>query len=199
MKLSATTHKLQQGERATIVALGDSLTYGWMVKKGYLDFLHDMLLQKYPSGACEIFNRGIPGDTAEGGLYRLKEHVIDLQPDAVFIQFALNDAFSGYSPEQFYHNITTIIQRLRQDTGAEILLLTSAALAAPEDSALAERYYAWLMRAAEKEQVPIALVHEYWKKKIAGGIAFGDLLQADLVHPTAEGYRLMAEAIMEVF
>jgi lysophospholipase L1-like esterase len=42
-------------------------------------------------------------------------------------------------------------------------------------------------------------VHEYWKKKITDGIPFESLVQYDGVHPTEGGYRLMAEAVMELF
>ena len=45
----------------------------------------------------------------------------------------------------------------------------------------------------------MARVHEYWKTKIAEGAEFSNLVQYDRVHPTVEGYRLMAEAVMEVF
>lgn len=199
MKIEKTIEKLKAGKPLTIVALGDSLTYGWMVKKGYLDFLQEMLTEKYPKGKFEIFNRGIPGDTAEGGLHRLKDHVLDMNPDLVFIQFALNDAFIGYPVEQYRNNITAIISKLKQASSCEILLMTSVAPADPHEAGLAEPFYGALMAIAEKEHIPLALVHEYWKKKVADGVTFDKLVQADLVHPTTEGYRLMAEAIMEVF
>lgn len=45
MKPVATIAKLMAGIPLKWVALGDSLTYGWMVKKGYLDFLNDMIIK----------------------------------------------------------------------------------------------------------------------------------------------------------
>lgn len=68
MKPLRTLEKLECGSPVTIVAIGDSLTYGWMAEKGYLDFLGDMLLSKYRKAVLRIVNRGIPGDTAQGGL-----------------------------------------------------------------------------------------------------------------------------------
>jgi len=199
MKLEKTITRLSTGLPVTIVALGDSLTYGWMVQKGYLDYMQDMLSEKYPGSSCDIVNRGIPGDTAEGGLRRLREHVIEYAPHAVLVQFALNDAFCGYSPEQYERNIASIVHSLQQNTAADILLVTSISPGDARDDRLAESFYARLTAVAGQEHIPLARVHAYWKKKITGGMAHSDLLQADLVHPTTPGYRLMAEAIMEMF
>ncbi len=150
MNLQKTIHKLKTGQDLKIVALGDSLTYGWMVEKGYLDFLKEMLIAKYPRSILKIINRGIPGDTAEGGLRRLHDHVLKADPDLVFIQFALNDAFSGYPVERFQSNIMTITGKIKDDTSSETLLLTSTALD-DRDKHIAEKYYNSLKDIAGKE------------------------------------------------
>jgi len=197
-KPEKTIHKLKTGAPITIAALGDSLTNGWMVEKGYIDFLKEMILRKYPRADFTIINRGIPGDTAEGGLHRLSRDVLDKNPDLVFIQFALNDAFCGCPPERFRQNILAIIDSIRNRTASEILLLTSDALGSVQDIRLVDKYYEGLKDISENENIPIALVHEYWQKRISEGTPFHTLVQADQVHPTVEGYRLMAEAVMEV-
>ncbi len=197
MNIQKTIQKLAAGQTITIAALGDSLTYGWMVKKGYLDFLRQMLTAKYPGSIIKIINRGIPGDTAEGGLLRLHAHVIKTNPDLTLIQFALNDAFSGYPLVEFQNNIMEIVKKIKKYTLSEILLMTSSALDEREKHTV-EHYYNCLKFVAEKESVPVALVHEYWEAKISGGTQFSLLVQEDRVHPTEEGYRLMAEAVMEL-
>ncbi|MBN2109350.1 MAG: hypothetical protein JW832_18120 [Deltaproteobacteria bacterium] len=196
MKPEKAIAKLAAGESVRIAALGDSLTYGWMVEKGYIDFLQAMLKAKYPAAAIQLINRGIPGDTAEGGLRRLKAQVIDESPDLVLVQFALNDVFTGCPLAEYEKNIALIIERLQKDTAAEVLLLTSVALADPCEDSLALPYYERLEQAAQQRSVSIARVHAYWKDKAGGN--FDGLLQSDGVHPTAAGYRLMAEAIMQV-
>jgi acyl-CoA thioesterase I len=197
--LQKSIERLQTGKPIRIIALGDSLTQGWMARKGYLDYLSEMLKKKYPESRPSIVNRGIPGDTAEGGLYRLRGDVLDLDPDLVFLQFALNDAFTGVNPEVFKNTISAMISQIRSDTDAEILLLTSVPIMHGEEDFMAEKFYSRLIAISEEEKVPIVQVHQYWKKRIAGGVDFRSLIQFDLVHPNAEGYRLMAEAIMEMF
>lgn len=195
--LQKSIQKFTSGEPIRIIALGDSLTQGWMVRKGYLDFLAEMLEKKYPACDATIINRGIPGDTAEGGLFRLREDVLDGDPDLVFIQFALNDAFMGVDPGRFRNTIKLIVERTKADTEAEILLITSVPIMHDASDDMAERFYAILADIAEEEDVAIAKVHSYWKKKVSEGIDFRGLVQGDMVHPNVEGYRLMAEAIIE--
>ena len=50
MHLEKTIAKLQSGSDVTIVALGDSLTSGWMVARGYTEFLRDMLHEPLSQG-----------------------------------------------------------------------------------------------------------------------------------------------------
>ena len=199
MELRKSIQKLTAGDPLKIIAIGDSLTQGWMVRKGYIDFFADMLKAKFPRCNVTIVNRGIPGDTAEGGLYRLREDVLDGDPDLVIIQFALNDAFTGVPPVQFKNTVKTMISHIRADTDAEILLLTSVPIMHQDEDFMAENFYSRLIEISSEDRVPIALVHQYWKRKMAEGTDIRTLVQADMVHPNMEGYRLMAEAIMDMF
>ncbi|MCX8042770.1 MAG: GDSL-type esterase/lipase family protein [Desulfobacterota bacterium] len=198
MKPQATIQKLRHGIPLRWVALGDSLTYGWMVKKGYLDFLAQEITKTYPGAQLTFYNRGIPGDTAEGGLRRIGEHVLSMCPDIVSVQFALNDLFVGYTVGQFRANILKLIERIRQCSSCDILLVTSVALAHPDENDHAQAFYAALMDISQQEDIPCALVHKFWERALTSGRRWNELVQADGVHPTEEGYRLMAEAIMDV-
>ncbi len=199
VKPTDTIQKLKHGTPVTIAALGDSLTYGWMVNKGYISFLEDMICEKYPGCRLTILNRGIPGDTAQGGLSRLQNDVIKYKPDLVFIQFALNDAFSGYTPEQYKNYISVIIDQITEGTDAEIFLVTSVCLIDQMANRRANSFYDILDELASDNELPIAMVHEYMRKKIDNELQLEHLIQSDGVHPNDDGHRLMAEAVMEVF
>jgi acyl-CoA thioesterase-1 len=199
IKPTRTINKLMSGTPITIVALGDSLTQGWMVSKGYIDFLEQMLRMRFPKSRFKLVNSGIPGDTADSGLYRLMGDVLYYNPDCVFIQYAINDAFSGFTEQQFKKNIKSIIERINENADTDIILITSDYIGDNDDNRSVERYYQQLTVLGEDYSIPVALVHEYWKKKIADGIPFESLVQYDGVHPTEEGYRLMAEAVMKIF
>ena len=196
MPLEKTKTALASDSLLTITALGDSLTYGWMVDKAYLDYLQEMLYIKYPSAEIRIFNRGVPGDTAEGGKERLKRDVINTRPDLALIQFGLNDAFCGYNIGKFKNNILAIIRGIKEGTDSEIILMTAPALY-EDDMKIVEPYYMAISEAGQEENIEVAMVHEYWSENISEGITFKSLVQSDGVHPTEKGYSLIAEAIMQ--
>ena len=97
MKALQSIRRLSSGQAFQLAALGDSLTSGWMVQKGYLDYLAEMLESNYPNTQITIANFGLPGDTARGGLFRLQRRIIKDTPDAVLIQFGINDLYSDIS------------------------------------------------------------------------------------------------------
>ncbi len=68
-----------------IVCLGDSLTTCGGEGGRYTDWLARWLPEH------QFFNRGISGDTLEGGRARFQRDVLDLAPDIVVIELGAND------------------------------------------------------------------------------------------------------------
>ncbi|HOO70488.1 MAG TPA: GDSL-type esterase/lipase family protein [Spirochaetota bacterium] len=194
-----TIEKLHSGKDVAIIGFGDSLTQGWMARKGYLDFFGEMLGNKFPTSRVKIINRGVPGDSAAGGLHRLAWDVIDQDPDLVFVQFALNDAFMGVPLNIFHEQISSIVQSIKNDTEAEPVLLTSVYIADKDEYRYAQKYYDALQRVSSAEKIPLVAVHQYWEQAVKNGVDHASLVQWDGVHPTVEGYRLMAEAVFSMF
>ncbi len=192
----ATIEKLKSGSDVTIVALGDSLTSGWMVARGYTEFLRDMLMARYPKAGIKFVNSGIPGDTAPGGLFRLQQDVISYFPDLVLVQFALNDAFCGCSLKEFRRSIEAIIERIRQASSAEVLLLTSTLPVDTDELETVTLFYAELKQIARDKACGLAPVDEHWRDAIEAGTSHDELVLHDRVHPSEAGYQLMAEAVM---
>jgi lysophospholipase L1-like esterase len=170
-----------------------------MARKGYIDFLEEMLRGKYPDSRFSIIAKGVPGDTADFGLYRVDTDVLHQAPDCVFIQYAINDAGYGFTVSQFRNNIQGIIDKIRKAGDADIVLVTSGHIGDHGENHFAEEYYEQIEKLGKINGLPVARVHAYWKEQIAAGIDFRSLVQYDLVHPTVAGYRLMAEAIMKLF
>lgn len=80
-----------------------------------------------------------------------------------------------------------------------MLVLTSVYLLNPRENIVAEEFYAVLEDLCREENLTLVKVHEYWKKAVKAGADHHVLVQGDGVHPTVEGYRLMAEAVFEFF
>ena len=193
-----TQSKLVRGETVVITGFGDSLTNGWLVHTGYLDHLARMLAERYPRASVVIHNRGVPGDTARDAYSRLSRDVISDEPDCVLVQFALNDMFSGYTPEEFGTHIERIINRLSRETDADVVIVSSVPLAPLQDEDAATPYYDRLVRIASTRRLAFAAVHSFWKEYCRRGNDCRSLVMIDGVHPTVKGYRIMAEAVMQV-
>ena len=194
-----TIERLRMGKDVTIAALGDSFTRGWMVPSGFIDYFYQMLSEQYPDANIHIENAGIPGDTAEGGLHWVRRDVIVHKPHCVFVQFALNDAVTGYTPSTYGNFIRSIVRQVRKETGAEIVLITSNWLNGLPERDIADSFYREMENAGAELDIPVAKVHRYWEKKVQEGVSQKELVQFDGVHPTKKGHQLIAEALFHLF
>jgi lysophospholipase L1-like esterase len=119
---------LAQQRTLTIVMLGDSTTLCARNPAGKkLPELVQEGLQsafKNKDTTIKVINSGVGSDTAKGGLARLAGAVLDHKPDLVTISFGLND--TGVStPEEFEKSLREMIERIRKDTKAKVMLVTS--------------------------------------------------------------------------
>ena len=168
------------GKDKIIIAFGDSLTAGYGVVspgKNYVVFLSEML--KIP-----VINAGVTGDNTSDALVRLKEDVLDKNPDVVTVLLGGNDFFGGYSEEVVKANLRTIIRRIKK-TGAKVILIGGSKQLLPNFELTFERL-------AFDEGV------DGYVPNILGGILLRKDLRFDGVHPNERGHKIMAERILPV-
>lgn len=91
----------REQDKGSVVFLGDSITQDW--KNPSEDFPN-----------LKTANRGIGGDTTRGVLFRLKEDVLDLEPEAVVLLIGTNDLGNGGDPKDAARNIQAILAALKQ-------------------------------------------------------------------------------------
>jgi acyl-CoA thioesterase-1 len=194
--IKALVKRMEQAEELLILGLGDSLTYGWEVERGFFDRFIDMLSSRYPQARIQRNNAGIPGDTAVGGLSRLGL-LLDNRPDLVIIQFGLNDAFIGVDPRDFERSIRSITERVRE-VPAAVILVTSCALEREHDAAFVRPFYDAIVRVGAELSVPVAQLDRFWSDS-AQAKSDAILHNYDGVHPNDQGYALMAEGLMALF
>ena len=183
--------------RKVYVAFGDSITDGYGVSRGFVSLLALKISAANPGLDLATINTGMSGDTSQGGLYRLGRDVIDHRPDLVTINFGVNDAFSGISPEQLSDNLRDMVSRI-QDIGCDRILLLSCEVI-PEDWAEQQVLPYWeTMRAvAEEVGCVYADVHGRWIEELRAGRPESDLIISGDLHPNEEGHRVIAEAVFE--
>ena len=174
------------GGEHVVVALGDSLTAGLGVapEEAYPALLEARLRRE--GFDYRVVNAGVSGDTSAGGLRRI-DWALKLRPDVVIVALGANDGLRGQPPEALRDNLTRIVERAKV-SGARVLL---AGMRVPPNygDEYARAFAAVYPQVARATGAPLAPF-------LLDGVA-GDarLNQADGLHPTAEGQRVIAERL----
>ncbi|MEL0619491.1 GDSL-type esterase/lipase family protein [Psychrobacter proteolyticus] len=165
---------------STVVALGDSLTYGYGAnpKTAYPTVLAE--LSKW-----NVVNAGVNGDTSADVLTRVKE-ITEQNPDLVLLGVGGNDVLQRIAPDTTRANIIATIDTL-QSNNIDVVLIaepyfsTSALFGKASDNPLYEDI-------AEAEAIP--LYSDGWSTVLSD-----EDLKSDKIHANAAGYRQFAEGL----
>ncbi|WP_244544072.1 MULTISPECIES: arylesterase [Bosea] len=183
--MNSATHA--QTKPLKLVALGDSLTAGYNLpgSAAFPTVLEKLLRDKGIS--VEVANAGVSGDTSQGGLERLDWSVPD-GTDGVILELGANDALRGVDPALTETSLDAIVTRLKA-RGIPVLL---AGMYAPRSNGpdYVARFDAIYRKLAEKHGL---ILYPFFLDGIAGDRV---LNQPDMLHPTAEGVRVIAQRIL---
>jgi acyl-CoA thioesterase-1 len=175
----------------TILFLGDSLTAGLGVgeEQAYPALIEKKIREK--NLPFEVVNAGISGDTTAGGLARV-DWVLQKKIDVLGLALGANDGLRGLPVTQTKANLQAIIDRVKaKNPGVRIVI---AGMQIPpnmgeEYTARFRRVFADLARENHAALIPFLL-------EGVGG--HEELNQADHIHPTAAGHRIVAENVWRV-
>lgn len=175
------------GTPLEIVALGDSLTAGYMLAPG-AGFPEQLSVALIEAGHnVNVINAGVSGDTSTGGLARL-DWALTPETDALILELGSNDALRGIEPELTRSNLETIIQRARE---RNISVLLVGMLAPPNmGSDYGDEFGAIFTELADKYGL---LLYPFFLDGVA---AQPELNLPDGMHPTAEGVGIIVEKIL---
>ncbi|MEO8328251.1 MAG: arylesterase [Nitrospirota bacterium] len=171
-----------------IVAFGDSLTAGFGVSS---DESYPFKLEKllHEGGFhYEVVNAGVSGETSAGGVRRV-EWILKSLPTVVILELGVNDGLRGMPLQQTYINLNNIIERL-QNEGVLVIL---AGMRIPPNfgEAYTGEFFEMYERLAQELNLPLIPF------LLEGVAAQPGLNQADGVHPTAEGYTIVAQNVFD--
>lgn len=161
---------------ATILAFGDSLTFG----TGAGD------TESYPAVLAlltgrKVINAGIPGEVSGDGGRRLPEVLERERPALLILCHGGNDLLARQSHQVIADNLRAML-RVAREHGVPVLLI---AVPSPDLSFKPPSLYEDLAR---ELKVPIE------RKALPHILARGSL-KSDHIHPNAAGYRLLAESV----
>jgi acyl-CoA thioesterase-1 len=176
----------QPAYEGIILAMGDSLTEGLGVaeESAYPAVLQKKLVEH--EYAYKVINAGVSGETSSGARSRLK-WALRLKPDIVILVTGANDGLRGIAPDLIKSNIDAIVELLKQNEIIVVLGAMQMVQNLGQDyTAAFSNIYSQIAQSHDIILIPFFL----------DGVG-GDprLNQADGIHPTADGYRIIVENI----
>jgi len=176
-----------------ILFFGDSLTAGYGLKNSKTESLPALVQHKIDADKLpyHVINGGLSGDTSAGGLFRLDYWIS--RPIHVFVlELGINDIIRGISPQTTHKNLQAIIDKVRLKFPHVKLALMGMEIPAFVPSSFAVEFRAIFRQLADANQM--AFVPFY----LAGVAGKPHLNLPDGLHPSAEGYRMMADNVWPV-
>ncbi len=171
-----------------IIALGDSLTYGYPFGKplSWVELSSQSL--KTP-----ILNQGINGDTLAHMLKRLNIDVLDFHPEFCILLGGTNDVYQAIDLKGMQSQILKFKERLCAEHIVPILALPPPVGDEAQEKQLV-KFRTWLKRYAKENK--LALIDFYSpfldknKNRLSGFFE-------DEAHPTYKGYQIMAQTALK--
>lgn len=178
MACSDTPKAVALPKGSKIVALGDSLTFGYGANKG----------QDYPSVLAgltgwQIDNMGVNGDTSADVLARLPA-VLDKNPSLVLLGIGGNDVLRKVNANNTKNNIIAIINTLK-GKNIPVVLIAEPHLSV---SALFGKASDNPIYGEIADELKVPLLEKAWSD-----ILSDDKLKSDQIHANAQGYAKFAQ------
>jgi lysophospholipase L1-like esterase len=167
------------GANDTVLAFGDSLTYGTGAREE----------QSYPAVlqgliARHVVRAGFPGEVTEQGVQRLPELLDQHQPRLLLLCMGGNDMLQKLDPAATEANLRTMV-RMARERGVAVVLI--AVPKAELFGGVAEVY----PKLAVEFGIPL-------ENQVLKDVLYDRAYKSDQIHPNAEGYRKVAEAVAKL-
>ena len=180
------------GEPGRVVILGDSITSGYNLNP---EEAYPALLQEKIKAAgldYAVVNAGLSGDTTAGGLRRIDWVLGEGAADVLVIALGGNDGLRGLPVAQVEENLAAIMVKARAANPAVKIIVAGLQMPGSMGRDYTESFAAVFGRAAQAHG---AVLLPFLLEGVAGDPGMN---QPDLIHPTAEGQRRIAETVWPV-
>ena len=178
--------------RPVVMFLGTSLTAGLGVD---LSQAYPALIQRRIDGAGLDFmvqNAGVSGETSAGARRRIDWLMAQQPPAVLVIETGANDGLRGLDPAAMRGNLEAIVDRAQQQVPPPRIVIVGMEAPPNMGRSYTSRFREVFRSVAEERgaaYVPFLL------DQVAG---IDSLNQADGIHPTPAGQRIMAETVWRV-
>jgi len=180
-----------EGTRGRIVFLGTSLTAGLGVdpESAY----PAVIQQKLDSSGLPYtaVNAGVSGETSAGAVRRV-DWVLREPAAVLVIETGANDGLRGLDPDTLRANIQAIVDRANQQTPRPRVVLVGMRALPNYGFGYARRFRRVYQELADENDLPLV---PFLLDGVAG---VEGMNQADMIHPTPAGHRVIAETVWGV-
>lgn len=199
--LGAVMRKAEAGEPVSIVCIGGSITQGTISngakdseilksgeipsKKAYADIFFEWWKERFPDTKFNFVNAGIGGTDSYLGVHRLKQDVLEHEPDLVLVEYSVNDGNDNF------HKITydnLIYNLLNDDSAPAVMLLFMAqtnGASSQGNHVLVGFHYSIPMVSYANVMSDMTETGRFSEKELSG----------DQVHPSALGHAVTGEIL----
>jgi len=186
--LASTTLVLAAESRHTVLVLGDSIAagYGLDQEEAFPARLQEKI--DHAKLPYKVVNAGVSGDTTAGGLRRLP-WLLKQPVDILLVELGGNDGLRGVQPQETEKNLQQIIDTLRQKYPSAKVVIAGMQMPPNMGLEYTRQFRDLFAKVAKKNQavlIPFLL---------EGVGARAELNQADRIHPTAEGHKIVANTV----
>ena len=175
----------------TVLVLGNSIAAGYGLPRADEQAFPARLQQRAAAkgwGDVTVVNAGLSGETTAGGLRRL-DWLLRRPIDALVVELGGNDGLRGVPPSETRSNLAAIIDMARAQHPGLPVVLVRVPLPPNLGPEYVERFRAIFPAVAKARDAALVSL------SLDEATAEDDLLQADGIHPTPEGQRLVARAV----
>ena len=183
----------------TYAAIGASDTIGWGVRDPHRDGWVPTLARHLPQPS-KLVNLGIGGTRLREALDQQLPHAVEAQPDLITVWLAVNDLLGGVSLGGYKADLNRLLGELRAKTNAVIAIgnvpYPPAALDPWGFPEVIKRTVAavWNGTIAEAARMHGAILVDLYRRWPLA--QHPEFIGPDGLHPTADGYRTLAESFL---
>lgn len=178
-------------DTTTVLFFGDSITAGYGVGEDHA--FPAVIEDKIDSlgWSVDVINAGLSGETSAGGLRRI-DWLMRRPVDVLVLELGANDGLRGIDPASTKKNLQQIISKVKAKNPEVKIILAGMQVPPNLGQDYTQQFkdiYPELAKENDAKLIPFVL------DGVAGK---PQLNQADGIHPTAEGHRIVADNVWEV-